>query len=158
MRKLKDTIFSNDSTYGTLVSVDCKAALIVADFFEEDIDYSELFEELQRIRKATEDENTIVSITGHPMHLGYVRSHVRDVLFILGVTVIAMLFLFYFYFRSKRGMILPMISAAISAIWGLAIIKLLGFHLDPLILVLPFLISTRSAGHTTQIVKRLYHI
>lgn len=154
IRKLKETIFANDAFYGALVSLDCKEALIIADFFEENVDYNKLFRNLRRIRETVEDENTVVSITGHPIHIGYVQSHIRDILYILGVTLVVIILIFYFYFRTKRGMILPLVSGFISAIWGLSIMKLMGFHLDPLILVIPFLVSSRASGHSAQIMKR----
>ena len=154
MENMKRTVFSNDAFYGSLVSIDCKGAVVLADFFEEDIDYQEIFTKLKKMQKELEDENTVISITGHPMHLGYVRSHLYDVLYIFAVTVLVMVILFYFAFWSRRLMFLPLIAAAISACWGLAVMRFVGYHLDPLILVLPFLISAMAASHTHQVIKR----
>jgi predicted RND superfamily exporter protein len=65
-----------------------------------------------------------------------------------------MLIMFFIYFRSKRGMFLPIVAAGVSAIWGLGFLSLLGFNLDPLVLVFPFLISAMAASHSVQVVKR----
>jgi predicted RND superfamily exporter protein len=64
------------------------------------------------------------------------------------------MFVFFLYFRSKRGMFLPILAAAISAIWGLGFLSLFGYNLDPLVLVFPFLISAMAASHAVQVIKR----
>jgi len=88
------------------------------------------------------------------MHLGYVASYVGDVLKILGYTLAAMAVFFLIFFRSKRGMFMPILAGIISAIWGLGFLSLRRFNLDPLVLVFPFLIGAMAASHTVQVVKR----
>ena len=51
-------------------------------------------------------------------------------------------------------MLLPIVAAFVSAIWGLGFISLLGFNLDPLVLVFPFLIAAMAASHSVQVIKR----
>ena len=65
-----------------------------------------------------------------------------------------MMFLLYFYYRSKRGMFIPIMSAVASGIWGLGFMAMAGFNLDPLIMVLPFLISLMTARHSMQLINR----
>ncbi len=77
MKKLKEAIYSNEAYYGSYVSFDSKKCLIFADFFEEELDYTKIKNELDRLRLETEDENTTVSIVGHPMHLGVVASYIE---------------------------------------------------------------------------------
>jgi hypothetical protein len=101
-----------------------------------------------------EDDNHIVNIAGEPMHLGYVRYHSKQVLGILGLTVLATCVVLYFYFKSKRGVFIPIFNAACSAIWGLGFMSLMGYPLSPLILVLPFLISLMTARHSMQLMAR----
>lgn len=154
LHKLKLDIYGNPACYPGLVSLDSKSALVMVDFFEEQINYATCFKELQELRKKTEDENHIIAIAGEPMHLGYIDSYVGDVVKIVTYTILAMLAVFYFFFRSKRGMLLPIAAAFISAIWGLGFLSLLNFNLDPLVLVFPFLIAAMAASHSTQVIKR----
>ena len=95
------------------------------------------FKELKALREKYEDKNHIIAIAGEPMHLGYVDYYMKDVVKILAYTVIAMMVVFLLYFRSMRGMFLPILAAAVSAVWGLGFLSLLGFNLDPLVLVFP---------------------
>ena len=53
-------------------------------------------------------------------------------------------------------MLLPTISGVICAIWGLGFIRLLGFGLDPLVLVILLLITARAVSHSVQMHDRYY--
>ncbi len=154
LEELRKTVYGNPICYPVLVSLDSKKTLIMVEFFEEQIDYATTFKEFRALREKFENENNIVAIAGEPMHLGYVDSYVGDVLKILAYTVIAMMIIFLIYFRSKRGMLLPIFAAAVSAIWGLGFLSLLGYNLDPLVLVFPFLIAAMAASHSVQVIKR----
>jgi predicted RND superfamily exporter protein len=156
IESLRERVYSDERVYGSFVSYDSKKALILADFFEEEIDYQVLFRELGRVRQETEDENHIINVAGEPMHLGYIWSYARYTVYIMVLTALVMLFLFYLYFRSKRAMILPVLASVVSGMWGLGFMALIGFNLDPLMLVLPFLFSAMAASHSVQVVKR-YH-
>jgi hypothetical protein len=79
---------------------------------------------------------------------------VDQVLYILLVTVFAMVIMLYIYYRSKRAMFVPVMTSVASAIWGLGFMAMLGYNLDPLIIILPFLISLMTARHSIQLVTR----
>jgi predicted RND superfamily exporter protein len=151
--KLREKVYGS-FFYGSFVFFDCKKTLITADFFEDEIDYSVVFKALRRLQDIYEDSNHILSIHGEPMHLGYVDSYVGDVLRIMIITFLVVLFLFYYWYRSVRATVLPILAALLSGVWGLGLMSLLGYNLDPLILVFPFLVASRAACHTVQIVKR----
>ena len=152
--ELKDKIYSTPRYYGPYVSYDSKKTLIMADFFEESIDYTVVFNALTKIREHTEDDNTIINIAGEPMHLGFIRFHISQVLMILCITVLAIIVMLYVYYRSKRAMFVPVMCAGTSAIWGLGFMSLMGYNLDPLMMVLPFLISLMTARHSMQFMSR----
>jgi hypothetical protein len=152
--KLRDNVYASPMAYPAIVSFDSKKTMISVDFFEEAIDYRTCFKELKGLREKYENKNHIIAIAGEPMHLGYIDSYVKDVLKVLAYTLIAMMVVFFIYFRSKRGMFLPILSAAVSAVWGIGFLSLLGYNLDPLVLVFPFIIATRAASHSVQVIKR----
>jgi len=154
MKALRFSIYGNEMCYGPFVSFDSKKAMITADFFDEEVNYKVAFQELQRIRKETEDENNLICIAGEPMHYGYVSESIQGVNLILVVTVIIILAVLYLYFRSKRGVIVPIVTAAVSGIWGLGFMAFMGYNLDPLVLVLPFLIALMTARHSMQLCAR----
>ena len=150
---LRDRVYASTS-YGSFVWFDSRKTLITADFFEDEIDYAVVFKELRRIHEKYEDDNHILSINGEPMHLGYVDSYVRTVVLIMIVSFFVILFLLYYWYRSIRATVIPILAALLSGVWGLGFMSMLGYNLDPLILVFPFLVASRAACHTVQVMKR----
>ena len=157
MEDLKKKIYSEGRYYGPYVSWDSKKTLINVDFFEEElgeIGYDAVFQEFIKLQGEMEDGNHIINIVGEPVHLGYIRALNRQVISVLTLTTLCIMVLLYFYYRSKRGMFIPVMSAILSGIWGLGFMALVGYNLDPLILVLPFLIALMTARHTMQLMNR----
>ena len=153
IESLKGRLYAS-SFYGNFVWFDSKNTLITADFFEDEIDYTVVFKELRRLQKKYEDDNHILSISGEPLRIGYVDSYVWPIFRIMIITFLVMMILFYYWYRSVRVTLIPFLAAFISGIWGLGFMDLLGYNLDPLILVFPFLIASRAACHTVQVMKR----
>ena len=75
---------------------------------------------------------------------------------ILAVTLGVLVVLLGVYFRQWYGVVLPVASALLSAVWGLGFISLMEYNLEPLVLVIPMLITARAISHSVQFVERFY--
>ncbi len=93
---------------------------------------------------------------GEPRLYGWVYHFSDQIFFIFIIVTIFIWMLLYFYFHDWRGALRPTITGVISAIWGLGFIDLIGFALDPLILVIPFFITARAVSHSVQMHDRYY--
>lgn len=153
---LKYELFNNDLVYNQYISGDGKAALIRASFNEERLDYREIHRELMRLKGEVEDENTTLYIAGEPMLKGWVWFFSNELYLIFAVTALFMFVPLVFYFRRLYGIIVPFTGAIVQTIWGLGMIGLLGYNLDPLILVIPLLISSRAISHAVQMTERYF--
>jgi len=60
------------------------------------------------------------------------------------------------YSRRLYGILLPLVGMTLTSLWGVGFMGFFGFNLDPLMLVVPFLISARSMSHGIQKVERYY--
>src|SRR5262249_61426285 len=58
--------------------------------------------------------------------------------------------------RDGRAALRPRISGGLAAIWGFGLMQLSGFALNPLTLVIPFLITARAVSHSAQMHDRYY--
>jgi len=153
---LRNVVYSNEVFYGPYVSFDSKSALISADLYEWGVDYKYVFDEINKICDAERDSNHEIYLCGSPLVYGHVHNNIRNVFFIFVVTILILLILVYYYFRVVLSMLIPCISGIISSLWGMGFVRLLGYDFDPLILVIPFLITARAVSHSVQMVER-YH-
>ena len=143
--------------FGRFVSLDDRAAAIQASFLESRLDYRRIFDEIRRIVvDPNKDPSIRIYVGGQPILYGWVYHYTPQVFRIFLITVVVVWLLLYAYFRDWRGALRPTISGVICAIWGLGFINLIGFGLDPLVLVIPFLITARAVSHSVQMHDRYY--
>ena len=154
IEKLKDIVHHDNSIYGYLTSHDDKAALIVAELFEEKIDYSLVFKKIEEIITKEEDSNTKIYAVGQPVLTGWLYHYYPQTLKIFIISLFLMLIILFIYTKSLVGTIIPLLVALVSAIWGLGFSGLMGYNLDPLILVLPVLVISRAISHSVQMLER----
>ena len=162
--QLRIDVMANPRVYGLMVSPDKKAAMIKATFNEGQLDYEEIFrqlgvlkEEVEALREQESTPGLTIYATGQPVLMGWVYSYLDQIIQIFFYTLAILLALLLVYFRTRGyGILLPLIGVVISATWGLGIVSLLGYNLDPLTLVIPFLITARAMSHGIQLVERYY--
>lgn len=156
LEQMRQEVITNPRVFGLMVSPDLKAALIKATLNEGQLDYGVTFMELQKIRDEEAFAGTHIYATGQPVLIGWVSTYVGQILQIFLFTAFIMMSLLVLYFRRAYGILLPLIGIVLSTIWGLGSISMLGYNLDPLTLVVPFLISARAMSHGIQLVARYY--
>ena len=155
MERLKRAILKNPMLYGPIVSRDFKSTLIQADF-ESEVSSERIFRELSEIVASERDENNEIYITGRPILEGWLNFYLPKMLKIFFITLMIIPLLLFFAFRSKRGVILPLLSAIMATVWGLGILALSGYRLDPATILVPFLILALGTSHSVQFIKRYY--
>lgn len=156
LANIRTDVTANPSVYGPLVSPDMHMALVKAQLIEGQLDYAKNFELLQKLRKEETAPGCKIHITGQPMLLGWTYQYLNQLIQIFLYTVLLMIVLLVLYFRKVYGILIPLAGVIVSTIWGLGIISLFGYNLDPLSLVIPFLISARALSHGIQNVERYY--
>ena len=157
LKQLREESFNNDIVYGTYLSTDSRAALLVAGFDEERLNYVDIHTKLQALKNEVEkDGKTRLYIAGEPMLKGWIYYYSHELAKIFAVTGIVMVLLLAFHFGSVTGVLVPTLGTALSAVWGLGFVGFMHYNLDPLILVVPILISARTASHCVQMMERFY--
>ena len=153
---IRQDVLADPRVFGLLVSPDLKSALVRGTLNEGALDYEKIFLQLQSIRDQEVAEGIRIYATGQPVLVGWVSSYANQIITIFLLTIVIMLGLLIMHFRSMYGIVLPVIGIIVTSIWGLGILSILGYNLDPLMLVIPFLISARAMSHGIQIVERYY--
>ena len=156
LEKIKNDVIANPTLYGLLVSPDMKAALIKAQLNETEVDYKKTFDELQKVRASLERPGHKIYVTGNPVLTGWVYTYLNQIVTILAYTLALLATLLIVYFRRLYGIALPLLGIALSSIWGLGFMALIGINLEPLSLPIPFLIAARATSHGVQLAVRYY--
>src|SRR5438093_315921 len=164
---LKLQAYTTEGVKGPFVSEDDKATLIVAGFWEEYFDLPTMWTKIQEIVRQESDANTKFSVTGPPIPYAYFPAEGRKMAAVLAASIVMILLILWLEFRSWQGVVIPAFSGTLSAIWGLGFGGLCNWtsqyvpwipalSLDPLVLVIPLLISARAHSHSVQSMER-YH-
>jgi hypothetical protein len=152
---LKQKIVRNPMVYGPIVSADFKAALIQADF-ESDVSARKIFRILEEIKNKYQDENNIVYIAGQPVLQGWLDFYLPKMASLFIFTLLAMSLVLSSAFKSKRGVLLPLLSAFMATLWGLGMTAMFGYKLTPATVLAPFLVFALGVSHCVQFIKRYY--
>jgi predicted RND superfamily exporter protein len=154
MDALQRTVLSSRRIYGSLVSLDQKATIVVSGFFENAMQPKLIYETLDELIKKESDANTKISVLGRPMLLGDIATKSPQLGLIMLVTTFSMLMVLFVYFRNLIGVIVPTTAALYAAIMGFGFLGIVKHNFDPLVLVIPFIITARALSHTVQFVTR----
>ncbi len=141
---------------GSLVSRDQTSAMIIAEISELDKDghkidyvaYNHLIEE--KIRKPFEDAGFEIQIIGFAKQIGDIADGAIGVLHFCAIAVLLTMLAVYWYCRSIRFTILPIACSLTSLVWQFGTLTLLGFGLDPLAILVPFLVFAIGVSHGVQ--------
>jgi len=157
VKPIKNAVYTNEGVHGFYVSRDNTTALISAGFWEEGVDFRNLYARMNHIKAELEKEGTHqVYSAGFPMLYAWVFSYKNYIFSVIGITTVIILIMLWFYFRTSTGVWVPLFSGLLSSVWALGFAGYYGFNLDPLVLVVLVLITARALSHSVQSMER-YH-
>jgi hypothetical protein len=147
--------------YGFYVARNDKAVQVTAGFVTHRLDnreaYEALFQHVMKVKADEEADGTVeIYASGVPILRGWIYVHAFEIVQYLLLTIVLLFFLLLFYFRRLHGVAIPMVAGLATAIWGMGFTAWVGIALDPLILVIPLLITARSISHTVQMAERFF--
>ena len=154
--RIKKSVYTNDGIFDFFVSRDDKVALITAGFWESGLDFGRMKERLFQIRDQETDAKHTIHMTGFPMLFCWVFSYKAWIFYITGLTILSIMLLLWFYFRTVQGVLIPLFSGVLSTVWALGFAGMLGFPIDLLMVVVFLLITARALSHSVQSMER-YH-
>jgi len=141
---------------GRLVSADFSGAMVWANLSEENpqtgekLDYRNVAAQLEAIRTEFEGEEFTVHIIGFAKIVGDISDGARAVGWFFLVALVITAFLLYMYSRSVWLTVLPLTCSLVAVIWQMGILSLLGYSLDPMNILTPFLIFAIGVSHGVQ--------
>jgi predicted RND superfamily exporter protein len=143
---------------GRLVANDFSAALISAELIEVDpqsgekIDFIEVGHQLERLREKFENDQLEVEIIGYAKVISEIADGAQRVLlFFVATFFISGLFV-YLFTRSYRVTAMTVTCSLIAVVWQLGLLSLLGYGVDPMGILVPFLIFAIAISHGVQMI------
>ncbi|MFC1594171.1 RND family transporter [Candidatus Omnitrophota bacterium] len=155
MATFRAKIVYNPNVYGKMVSKDLKSTLIQVDF-ESRAKTSYIFNALDDLKEKYEDKNTKFFIAGRPILEGWLNFYLPRMFRVLLISFLVISCVLYFTFRSKRGVILPLVDSSLATLWGMGTMKLMNLRLDPSTILVPFIILSLGISHSVHTMKRYY--
>ncbi|WP_332851684.1 efflux RND transporter permease subunit [Duganella sp. S19_KUP01_CR8] len=140
---------------GTLVSRGQDSAMISAELLESDkdghkLDYVAYNAILEQLRQRYEDQDFSIEIIGFAKQVGEIADSAKSVLRFFGLALLLTAGAVYWYCRSVRFTLLPIVCSLSSLVWQFGALHLLGFGLDPLAVLVPFLVFAIGVSHGVQ--------
>lgn len=147
---------SEGNFIGSLVSRDQSAAMITAEIGETDtdgkkIDYIQYNHQLEeKLRKQYEDADFEIQIIGFAKQIGDIADGAKAVLLFCVIALLLTALAVYWYCHSLRFTLLPIACSLTSLVWQFGTLRLLGYGLDPLGVLVPFLVFAIGVSHGVQ--------
>ena len=156
-----DTIRGNivkANIVGRLVAKDYSATMIWADLIPESkdkkTDYPKIAGDFEKLRKKYENGNIKIRIIGFAKVVGDITDGAKSVGWFFIVTIVFTWLLLFIYSSSIKLASLTVFVAMVSVVWMLGALRLLGYGIDPMNMLTPFLIFAIAVSHGEQMINR----
>jgi predicted RND superfamily exporter protein len=141
---------------GRIVSNDLSSAMVVANLQETDpvtgqrLDLQEVAKKLEQIRQDNQNPDISIHIIGFAKSIGDIAEGASDVLVFFVIAFVISALLLYWYCGSLMLTGWALICAMVPVVWLLGLLPLLKLTLDPMSILVPFLIFSIGVSHAVQ--------
>jgi predicted RND superfamily exporter protein len=154
--QLKQNVAAHHEPVAGLITYDNKGALVRASFNERGLNYKALFDGIQSIINQYSDDNTVIYVAGQPVVSGWGYYYLPRITVIFLVSIALMLIILYLSLGQRSSWWAPILTGSFSALWGLGFVSLMRYTFDPVMLVIPFILTARDLSHGIQWQGRYY--
>lgn len=162
LKKVRENLLKSNYV-GRLVANDFSAALISVQLMEIDpntgkkLDYLDVAAQLEStIRDRYQNDNGIdIHIIGFAKVVGDIADGASRVVAFFAVAFVITALLVYLYAHSFHLTIIPLICSLVAVIWQLGMLPLLGFGIDPMAILVPFLVFAIGVSHGVQMISAI---
>ena len=147
---------------GRLVAKDWSGTMVWADIIPESdsptnphkVDYQKIARQLEAIRQKYEHGNITIHVIGFAKMVGDISDGAASVIKFFAITIAFTWLLLFLYSSSVKLASLTVLCAMVSVIWMLGALRLMGFGIDPMNMLTPFLIFAIAVSHGEQMINR----
>jgi len=146
---------------GRLVANDFSGAIVSAQLLEVDpttgerLDYVDVAQRLEKIRDKYQSKQLDIGvhIIGFAKVVGDITEGATAVVFFFLITLVVTAGLVYYYSLSFKLTLLPLACSIVAVIWQLGLLSISGFGIDPMSILVPFLVFAIGVSHGVQMIN-----
>ncbi|MDD0996901.1 efflux RND transporter permease subunit [Pseudomonas sp. TNT2022 ID1044] len=141
---------------GRIVSNNLSSAMVVANLQETDpvtgqrLDLQDVANKLEKIRQDNQGNGISIHIIGFAKSIGDIAEGASDVLVFFIIAFVISALLLYWYCGSLMLTGWALICAMVPVVWLMGLLPLLKLTLDPMSILVPFLIFSIGVSHAVQ--------
>ena len=162
LAKVRENV-NKSSEVGRTVATDFSGALVAAGLLEVDpqtgqrLNYFDVAAKLEALRDKYQGERHTVHIIGFAKAIGDIRDGARGVVAFFGVAFVITFGLMLWFVKDLKLTLVAISVAMLPVLWLLGTLPVLGFGIDPLSILVPFLIFSIGVSHAVQMTKTWEH-
>jgi predicted RND superfamily exporter protein len=145
---------------GRLIAEDYSAAMVSAQLMDfdpqtgEPLDTLAFAEQLeQELRTQFENDDIKIHIIGFAKMAGDVAEGAKGVMLFFLIAILVTAVMVYLFSKSLVLTFLPLACSLIAVIWQLGLLTVVGFGLDPMSILIPFLVFAIGVSHSVQMIN-----
>ncbi len=147
---------------GRTISNDYSCAMVTSSLMENDpqtgekLDTIKVAEQLEsQLRQQYESNNISIHIIGFSKMVGDVAKGAKGVVLFFIVAIVITTFMVFLFSRSIKLTLLPIVCSLISVVWQMGMLAYMGFGLDPMSILVPFLVFAIGVSHGVQMINAI---
>jgi uncharacterized protein len=145
---------------GRIVADDYSCAMVTASLMEidpntnEKLDSLKLAQQLEdEIRGQFENQRISIHIIGFSKMVGDVAEGAKGVVAFFAVAIAITAIMVFIFCRSVNLTLLPIFCSLVAVIWQMGALSALGFGIDPMSILVPFLVFAIGVSHGVQMIN-----
>ncbi|KTF18325.1 efflux RND transporter permease subunit [Pseudoalteromonas sp. H105] len=147
---------------GRMIASDYSCAMVSAQLLETDpqtqekLDTLAFAEKLEtQIREPLSTENVSIHIIGFAKMAGDIAEGAKGVVLFFAIAIAFTFIMVWLFCGSLKLTILPIACSIIAVVWQLGLLSSLGFGLDPMSILVPFLVFAIGVSHGVQMINAI---
>jgi predicted RND superfamily exporter protein len=150
---LRSRVEADPQLRGLLVTPDQRAAILLVDFWE-GAPGIEIARRAMSLADPYRDRDVDFFVAGEPIVSLTDVEQSREVALRIPAAFAVIAVMLLISFRNVQGMVIPMLTAVLSTVWGLGLMGFTGLVIDSWNVAVPILLIAIAAGHSAQMLKR----
>lgn len=145
---------------GRLIAEDYSAAMVTAQLMDFDPQTGEPLDTLafaaqleQELRGQYENEQIKVHIIGFAKMAGDVAEGAKGVVMFFLIAILVTAVMVYLFSKSIKLTLFPLACSLVAVVWQLGLLTVVGFGLDPMSILIPFLVFAIGVSHSVQMIN-----